>query len=141
MRELGNADASPKVEAKPRFFHDLKALEKFFERDTPVELTVRASQIVEVIYHMGDASGGGFGDAFDTTDGLSIHIGKWSYQESDSSSNYKEFKNPMDALRREGEAGRLSDAFVLLATDNATIEREIYNRTSSLESLLELVIE
>ena len=70
----------PRVKPAERFENNLKVLKVFFEGNSPVELTVRLFLVAEVIYQMGDASGRGFGNAFNTTDRLLIQIGKWTYK-------------------------------------------------------------
>jgi hypothetical protein len=62
-----------------------------------------------VIYGFGDASGKGFGSALQERKeaGISIRIGFWSWTESEESSNWREFKNCIEALEAEGAAGRV----------------------------------
>jgi len=88
-----------------------------------------ANNCHQLIYGVGDASGDGFGDLFLTKDGLSYHIGIWNEKTSNQSFNYREFRNFLVAFKREGEAGRLANSFV------------IYKGTSDSPSLLEMVIE
>jgi hypothetical protein len=105
VRRLGDAGHPPTIKAAPRLKGDLEAVIQLTAAETPTEVAVRARRVYQVIYGFGDASGKGFGDSFLSEDGISIHIGVWTYKESQQSSNYREFRNPLDALRREGEAG------------------------------------
>ena len=59
---------------------------------------------------------------------------------SDESSNFIEFKNWINAIKREGEEGCLQNTILLFCTDNAVVERAIYNGTSSFPKLLDIVI-
>ena len=92
-------------------------------------------------YAFGDASGSGFGDSFLSEDGLSYQQGVWIEEDSKESSNYRELKNCLDAIHREGEAGRLSNSFLLFCTDNSTVETALYKGTSSSPKLLECVVD
>lgn len=66
-------------------------------------------------------------------------VGIWSHSISEESSNFREFKNPLDTLEREGKEGNLQDAFVLMVTDNSTVEAALYKGTSTSPLLLSLV--
>ena len=102
---------------------------------------MQAKNCHQVIYGVGDASGEGFGDSFLSKDGLSYHIGIWKEDTGNQSSNYREFRNFLVAFKREGEAGRLANSFVLFCTDNSTVEAALFKGTSSSKLLLEMVIE
>jgi len=58
---LANAEQPDVVKAVPRFEADLRALNRFFEGDSPVEVPVRATNVLYVIYGFGDESKEGFG--------------------------------------------------------------------------------
>ena len=130
-----------RVDYVQRLLSDMYTLEKFFNREEPTKVNMRAKSCHHVIYGVGDASGDGFGDSFLTKDGLSYHIGIWNDEVSNQSSNYREFRNFLVAFRREGEAGRLRDSFVIFCTDNTTVETALYKGTSDSPLLLEMVIE
>jgi hypothetical protein len=55
------------------------------------------------------ASGKGFDSAIKmkSGNGVSFCIGVWSCNESDESLNWREFTNTVEALKREGRAGRI----------------------------------
>ena len=78
---------------------------------------------------------------FLSEDGLSYQQGVWIEQDAIESSNYRELKNCLEAVRREGEAGRLKNSFLLFCTDNSTVETALFKGTSSRPKLLECVIE
>ena len=123
-----------------RLLSDMRRLERFFDREEPTKVNMRAKNCHQVIYGVGDASGDGFGDSFLTKDGLSYHIGIWNDNVSNRFSNYREFRNFLVAFRREGEAGRLRDSFVIFCRDNSTVETTLYKGTSDSPLLLEMVI-
>ena len=49
----------------------MKALEKFFDKEEPTKVNMRAKNCHQVLYGVGDASGDGFEDSFLSKDGLS----------------------------------------------------------------------
>jgi len=140
-RALGAAEHPEVVDAIPRFKADLEALNKFFESDLPVEVPVRSTHLAYVVYGFGDTSKEGFGNSLLLNDKLSVHIGIWNYASKDKSSNFREFRNVVEGIRKEGERGKLKGCFLFFATDNSTVETALYSGTSTSELLLECVIE
>jgi hypothetical protein len=69
---------------------------------------VWVTELLAVYYGFGDASGLGFGDSFQKANGIDYCIGVWGSDDKKESSNYKELKNCIMALRRQAEAGALS---------------------------------
>ena len=141
LADLGNLGHPDRVKPVPRFESDLKALKLFFAKDTPTEIAVRGDTFHKISYAFGDASGSGFGDSFLSESGLSFQQGTWVEQDSAESSNYRELKNCLNAIRREGESGRLRNSFLLFCTDNSTVETALFKGTSTSPKLLECVIE
>eukprot|EP00980_Cylindrotheca_fusiformis_P021722 scaffold8546_cov73-Cylindrotheca_fusiformis.AAC.5 len=139
LADLGNAKAPAVVWPVPRLKDDLEALENLFSSPTPTRVCVRPTRYVQVVLGFGDASGNGFGGTFLSTAGLSYQIGVWKYK-GKSSCSFK-FQNLLNALNREGEEGRLTDAFVLLMTDNQPVEEALYKGTSASQDLLGMVQE
>eukprot|EP00980_Cylindrotheca_fusiformis_P006302 scaffold1352_cov144-Cylindrotheca_fusiformis.AAC.8 len=152
VADLGNAGHPPFVHPVERLEGDIETLRSFFKEETPTRVCVRPSRFVQRTRHpvleclftnyslgFGDASGNGFGGTFLSTAGLSYQIGVWKYQATSSCSF--EFRNLLDALSREGEAGRLSDSFVLMMTDNQPVEEALFKGTSASKSLLQMVQE
>eukprot|EP00980_Cylindrotheca_fusiformis_P025576 scaffold14111_cov133-Cylindrotheca_fusiformis.AAC.3 len=74
-----------------------------------------------------------------STAGLSYQTGIWKYKATSSCSF--EFRNLLDSLRREGEAQRLQDAFVLFMTDNKAVEDTLFKGSSKSPELLSMVQE
>jgi len=82
--------------------------------------------VAYIVYGFGDASKEGFGNSLLTPDGLSIHVGIWNYPSKEKSSNFREFWNVVEGVRKEGEFGNLDGAFLFFATDNSTVEAALY---------------
>ena len=116
---MGNMNHPEKAKAVPRLVEDLHSIQQLLQGSVPLEVCVRYKRTVQVIFGFYDASKDGFGNSFLTKDGLIYQVGVWSYAIAEESSNFREFRNPLDALEREGEAGNLKDAFVLLVTNNS----------------------
>jgi hypothetical protein len=138
--EILNAGAPPTVEPVDRLFDDLGFLTKFVTPKAPPRVLIRARLVVMVVYGFGDASGKGFGSTFTVANGVSYRIGVWNSEESDESSNWKEFTNVVESLEEEAETGRLDNSEVYLFTDNETVEGALYKGTSHSPKLLKLVI-
>ena len=138
--ELINAGAPLMVEPVTRMLDDLVCLEKIFEPEFPPRIILRATFIFLIIYGFGDASGKGFGSTFAQGSDISYRIGTWGEDESNESSNWREFTNVVESLEDEAESGRLTNTVVYFFTDNSTVESAIYRGTSKSRKLLGLVI-
>ena len=107
----------------PRFRDDIAALQQLTRFDLPPLRVVRPTQVVQVFYGFGDASGKQFGAtllenyyckaqlamATTSTGGVRFRIGLWSAVEEEESSNFKELKNLVDTVDKEAKAGRLQN--------------------------------
>lgn len=134
-------------EGHPDFVHpseclryNLLALQCFFDQDQPIKVCVWFCKCVQAVIRICDSSKSGFGDSFSSNKGISYCFGIWTAQIMDESSNFREFKNCIDAIRREGEVGHLEDTLLLFCTNNTIIEQAIYKGTTSSPKLLEMVI-
>ncbi len=124
----------------PRFKDNLAALTKLTDFKLPPLRVVRPSQVVQVFYGFGDASGKQFGTtilqnyncracllkATKGDGGVRYRIGLWAAKEEEESSNYKELKNLGDTVEEETNAGRLQNCEFFLFTDNSTAESCFY---------------
>ena len=119
---------------------DFGALKRFATPSVPPLVSVQSKKILLATFGFGDASGKGFGSAFDTKRGLSFRIGAWGDDESDESSNWREATNCVEALEEEAEKGEFSDTEVFLCTDNQVFEQGYKRGTSSSRKLLDLII-
>lgn len=64
----------------------------------------------------------------------------WTTEESEESSNWREFTNVVETLEEEAASGKLDKCILYFFTDNSTVESALYKGTSSSRKLLELVI-
>ena len=136
-------DGPDKVWAVPRLDGDLEALIELTKSDTPPRVMVRSSKVVQVRYGFGDASGLGYGSAI-TLDGKQYRVrtGTWVWTfGQEKSSNWRELKNLVEAIRDLAEEGKLEGCEVFLFTDNSVAERAYFRGTSTSRSLFELILE
>jgi len=56
-------DHPPRVSYVKQLVSDMKAFERFFDKEEPTKVNMRANNCHQVIYGVGDASGDGFGDS------------------------------------------------------------------------------
>ena len=124
----------------PRFYSCLTALTLFFESETPPIITDRSTEINLLVYGFVDASKSGFGASLDYENNIRYRIGVWGPDEENSSSNFREFANLVETLEVEVNAGRLKNAYVIMATDNSTVESSLHKGNSSSEKLFGLII-
>ena len=90
-------------------------LESMFKEDTPTQLPVRFKRVDEIVYGFADASGGGLGSMLQgkDEDSLDIRIGVWSSTQSkEMSSNWREFRNVVEAVLTEAMKGKIYHAVV-----------------------------
>jgi hypothetical protein len=136
-------DAPETVPKLPRLQEDVVALRSFFEPETLVQCIVRpVVGAFYVAYGAGDASGEGFGASIHPL-GLRplLRHGFWCTEAAEESSNWREFRNLLDAVRVESESGRLVGCELWLATDNSTAASAYYKGTTSSEKLQNMVTE
>ena len=148
-----HAPANGRTRAVPRLKNDLEALKTLTDFDLPPLRVVRPSHSVHVYYGFGDASGKQFGstktgsfcpltkevDGADLASQTRYRVGLWDADIEKESSNYKEFKNLVDVVEEEAQAGRLSNCEFFLCTDSATAESCYYKGSSKSPLLHELV--
>ena len=123
-----------------RFKTCIKALRQFLKETTPPIVAVRSKEVFMAVYGFVDASGTGFGSTLLDKGDVTYRIGTWSSAESDNSSNWREFENLVSEIEKLGEAGKLTGAQVILATDNQVVESALYKGNSTSEKLYELVV-
>lgn len=138
--DMLNVGAPAEVEPVPRLIEDLEFLAHFFAQESPPRVMVRSRLVFLIVYGFGDASGKGFGSTFTVQNGISYRIGVWNPDESDESSNWREFTNVVEALEEEAASGRLKNCTIYFFTDNTTVEAALYKGTSTSKKLLALVI-
>lgn len=123
------------------FLDSMEAFETFMKEDTPPSVVVRQSKAILLMYGFLDASGSGFGSSTLVQNDVHYRIGTWKEEETDNSSNWKEFTNLVSDVKEAGKKGWLTGNTMVLATDNETVEKVIYKGNSTSRKLFELVLE
>ena len=136
-----NRQAPDQVDGKKvrHFLSDLMELELIFDHDKPPRRLVRGTQVLVVQYGFGDASGGGFGSTWETTEGIMYRCGVWGRDNCGKSSNYRELKNLVDTIDEIGQRNGLAGVELYFFTDNSTAEKAYYKGTSTSELLHNLI--
>ena len=134
----GSDSGSPPkwVKPVPLLKSDVAVLQRFFAEDTPLQVLVRPVEgAIYVAYGAGDASGEGFGSRVKPL-GLQplLRRGFWCTEASEESSNWRELRNLVDAIKEESVRGRLVGREIWLATDNTTAATAYYKGSSSATS-------
>jgi hypothetical protein len=93
-----------------------------------------------VVYGFRDASKGGFVWNIDFGNGVRFEFGEWCEYIQGEFSNYREFRNLVNALLRAAEEGRLKGADIFLFTDNQEAEGAYCRGTSPSRALFDLVV-
>jgi hypothetical protein len=139
----GDSEAPATLDDKSvlHFKDDMAALEMFFELKAPPFVSDRVSKLALVIYAFTDASSLGFGDTFLFDDDIEYTIGTWGADEEGESSNYKELRNMVDAVKRHAKDEKLTETMLFFCTNNSTVEIALYHgRSKTSRSLHELVV-
>lgn len=137
----GGGEKAPKsVQCVPRFYNDVKALERLFSTPSPPKRPMRLRTNAVAIYQFGDASGVGFGSSLSIGDNLYYRHGQWAQWVSEESSNYRELANLIHAIEDAHAKGLLNNSELFVFTDNSTAEGAFYKGTSSSVKLFELVL-
>ena len=136
----GDRGCPNEVTASIRLFDDVRALASMFDSPTAPQINLRSKEVVTVIYGFGDASGTGLGATFTCGTGFNYRIGVWGSDETDQSSNWREFTNIVESLEEEAGSGHLDQSEVFMFTDNSTVEACSVKGSSSSPKLLDLVI-
>ena len=93
------------------------------------------------IYGFGDASGFGFGSTLLKDGKILYRLGQWNNEIANESSNFREFRNLIEAVEEHTRDGHLNNCELFLFTDNTTAESAFYNKgTSKSKKLFDLVL-
>jgi hypothetical protein len=101
---------------------------------------VRARRKVSILYCYGDVSRSGFGWCIDFGDGVRYDLGEWCDHIQEATSNYREFRNLVNAMVRAPQEGRLEGCKVFLYTDNQTAEGAYCKGTAKSRALFSYVV-
>jgi hypothetical protein len=136
------------VTAVPRLLHDLEAMEKLTSSPSPLMVVLRPVRgIYYLAYGFVDASEEGFGGSLRKKGKLArdllkaARLGFWCSAVSERSSNYREFRNLVEHIRKEARMGLLAGLEVWIYTDNQVTESIWYNGTSGERTLFDLVLD
>jgi hypothetical protein len=127
----------------PLLRSDVGTLRQFFAGPNQVQVIFRPIQgAAYVAYGAGDASGEGFGAHIHPL-GLPplLRHGFWCTEELEQSSNWRELRNLVDAVRVEAESGRLAGQELWLTTDNTTAAAAYHRGTAGTPKLHQLAME
>ncbi len=137
------SEAPESVKAATRTGDDLNALKELFGPSEPIKRHVRAKDRDSSKFGFGDASGDGYGSGLAKLKlKPNIRHGKWRlfYRSEDTSSNFRELRNIVDAIALDYERGLLDGYELFFFTDNQVAEKAYYKGTSSSRQLFELVL-
>ena len=137
---LGSLKPPKVVKPAPRLKDDLEMLSSLMSADQPPLRLVRTKHISVAIYGFVDASGVGFGSSVETKEGLLYRYGLWGRDADDTSSNYKELRNLVEAIEEGVESGDLKNSELFIFTDNSTAEGAYYKGNTGSRLLFELVL-
>ena len=129
------------VQASRMLYTHLKCLSELFESDVPTLRLIRGTEVFEVCYMFGDASGEGFGSSWVSSPGvIKYRFGVWGHEGENTSSNYRELRNLVETLEVMGERGELMGKELFVFTDNLVAESVVAKGSSSGELLFDLVV-
>jgi hypothetical protein len=140
---VANEPAPRDINKIPLLRIDVDILLKFFSHPNPVQVIFRPIRgAAYVAYGAGDASGEGFGSNIHPL-GLAplLRHGFWCTEDSEQSSNWRELRNLVDAVRVEAESGRLAGRELWLATDNSTTAAAYHHGAAGSPRLHQLATE
>ena len=141
LNQADDGSAPKTVKACSRFKSDVSAMAQLLSPAIPPVVNIRSKSIVTVAYGFGDASRLGLGATFTRDSGFAYRIGIWGTDDTNQSSNWKEFCNIVTALEDEAKEGNLANSEVFMFTDNSTVESCCIRGTSSSPKLLSLVVQ
>ncbi len=134
-------EAPSKVKTVDGFGDDVRALSQLLSSEEPTERLVRGTNSHQVKFGFGDASGGGFGSSWTSSEGdTKYRFGTWGDDMDSSSSNLRELKNLVETLELMGQNDELNGVEMYLFTDNSTAEYAFFKGSSSSRLLFELVL-
>ena len=136
----GGSKAPDLVKPVDRLKSDVAALEALFSPDEPSDSLLRATRSYSALYLMGDASGKGFGLALWDSEQIHWESGNYNSSYQKESSNYREANSLVSQLEQLEKEGRLTDAEVMVFTDNSTFEGCYYKGHSESEKLSDIIL-
>mmetsp|Transcript_22933 Transcript_22933/g.34778 ORF Transcript_22933/g.34778 Transcript_22933/m.34778 type:complete len:214 (-) Transcript_22933:280-921(-) len=129
------------VPTVPRLASDMQALKALFQGEGPLVREVRCRSSTNFYYGFGDASGTSFGSSFEKDQCIEFEFGQWCTESSEQSSNWRELKNVVEAVRGFVEKHDLYGAEIFIFTDNTTAEGAFWKGITPSRRLFNLVLE
>ena len=71
---------------------------------------------------------------------LTVRMGTWGSNSESKSSNWRDFTNLVEDLEDKESLGDLQESWIILATDNSTVEGCLYKGNSLSMKLYNLVV-
>jgi hypothetical protein len=136
-----HSDAPATVKAVPRFEFDRRALAELMSAEEPLPRRVRVRRSMKAYYGFGDASGYGFGATIQIGEDLWFEYGQWASEiAKEISSNWREFANLVNFIKRAVLAHDLDRTELFMFTDNQTAESAFWKGHSSSPKLFDLIL-
>jgi hypothetical protein len=122
--EVGELEIPTFVKAVPQFKDDIVALQRLMSCKEPPLKRARCSRSAKCYDGFDDASGSGFGATIQIDGEIHYEYGQWCSQVTEeSSSNWRELDNLVEALERIVVEQDLRGSEIFIFTDNSTAER------------------
>ena len=137
--DLGSLKPPTFFKPAPRLLDDMEMLAELMKAPEPPLRLVRTKSISVAVYGFVDASGMGFGSSVETAGGLLYRYGLWGRDADDTSSNYKELRNLVEAVEEGVDTGVLCSTELFIFTDNSTAEGAYYKGNTGSQLLFGLV--
>ena len=122
-----------------------RALERLTKSPTPPNIPVRPTETAGVFFNFGDAAGSGFGNTWSKLGDegeAEVMYGWWDDVYAAKSSNFREFVNQVQQIKRKLEEGAIREgAEIFLFTDNFVAECAFHKGNSKSRQLFELMLE
>ena len=129
------------VKVKSRLKDDVDALLVLMNSEMPPLRKVRTKHTHYVYYGFGDASGSAYGVTLSAGETLQYQYGQWCMEMAEESSNWRELRNLVDALKNWNDQYSLRGSVMFLFTDNTTVESTFWKGTSKSKKLFELILD
>jgi hypothetical protein len=128
-----------KVSSAPRLCQDLESLTMLFRTPSPPVHYLRPTTTKMCLYGFVDASGAGFGSSFHLPNNtIWFRQGIWGRDADNTSSNYRELRNLVEALEEGIAQGALINSEVFVFMDNSIAEGAYYRGNSPSKTLFAL---
>ena len=108
--------------------------------EKPYRVPVRVKNNGWMGYGMGDSSGFGFGATFYIDRVPLFMYRQWTSSISETSTNYRDLRNLVEALKKHVRESKLRDCEVFLLTDNLVAENAFLKGSVASEALFSLVL-